>query len=290
MKFDYIIGNPPYVRELHLKISNRMVDIAEDDGQFLFIQPATAFYNKNSKPSQTLQKYKESLKIYHTKVKIVPGGVFDASFATDLSITTLTKTLTKSTLIEEIEYKDGGKYNHPNLEDISMCQIHPEIFASIRHKTLKLIKQNGSLKDITKPGEGVKVAEALRGTMIGDRMTENVFSFYSPIDYKKGFHNSKGKVILCKEEESENIYDYLEKLMPKMALLLYKYSLQTQNFIHVPVVDFSRTYSNQELFDMVGFTENEISWIKAAIPEYSARLGKEKVKLSPFYFKKPSNV
>ena len=292
MKFNYIVGNPPYKKNLHFKISNICFNILENNGQFLFIQPAAAFFNKNKKPPKHLLEYKNILVNNHTKCEIVPGISFNAGFLTDLAITVITKNDNKSQKIDEIKYKGGDTYFNISLEDISITQIDPKIYKSIRKKYEKYIKKYGSLKSLEKQVPGITIS-GIRGNVDQNTglFTQNFYSFYSPPNYKNGFvENRKTNLtitIKCKKEEAENVYDYLEKLVPKMGLALYKYSSQTFNFQYVPLVDFSKKYSEEELFDMLELNEEEIKWIKAAIPEYSARLGKNKELLYPFEFKKP---
>lgn len=274
MKFDYIVGNPPYMRRLHFKVSIKTFKQLKENGEFIFIQPATAFFNKNKNPTESQREYTDILLNHETEVQIVGGDVFDAGFLSDLSITKIKKTKDSET-INKITYKNTETYENVELQNISLTQIPPKIYASIRDKIEKYTLKSGSLKSITSKngGQGIKIS-SIRGNVDQDSglMMSNFYSFYSPPNYKDNYKNhDEGMVVQCKKEQGENIYDYLELKVPQMALALYKYSSQTFNFMYVPLFDFNKTYTNTELYDELDFTQKEQEYINKAIPDYSAR-------------------
>ncbi len=287
MKFNYIVGNPPYLKGLHLKISVKVFGILKDNGQFIFVQPATAFYNKN-KPNEPQGNYIDIIKHHKTESKIIGGEIFNARFWSDLAVTKITKKLSDNT-IQKITYKNGEVYRDVDLWDISMTQIPPVIYAGIRSKIEKYLKSTENLSSmISIGGTGISISD-LRGDFsqrFGFIMS-NFYSFYSPPNYKENHGTYKDNlIILCSKDKAENVYDYLELKFPQICQSIYKYSAQTTSFKNVPVVDFSRTYTDDELFEMVGFTKMEIINIQAAIPDYSAR---SKQKMTAHQFKPKEN-
>jgi hypothetical protein len=289
MKFDYIIGNPPYIRGLHIKISVRSFFNLKDLGELIFIQPGTMFFNKNKKPREYEKKYKEIIQSFYTEAEIVPGSIFEkeAGFLTSLSITKIKKEKSKNKLIEKIKYQNGKEYDDVRLENISFTQIPPNIYEKIRIKCETFIEKQGSIDTLKNQLPGISVS-FIRGNVCQEsgKLMSNFYSIYSPINYKTGFitndyifnnrNNPNGKVknyytIGCIEKESENIYDYLQKKMPQICQALYKYSSQTPNFKYIPLVDFSRCYSEDELYEMVGFSKKEIKEIENVIVEYDPR-------------------
>ncbi len=119
MKFDYIVGNPPYegTRELLQQIFNKSVDMLKDNGIINFIQPAFPYHTKK-KPKKHTKRMQDIIKKYHTDVVIEAPSLFkNAAIATDLAVTTLTKT---EDAIINVTYKNGDKYKKINLDDITM--------------------------------------------------------------------------------------------------------------------------------------------------------------------------
>ncbi len=271
MKFDFIIGNPPYLKGLHFKISVKAFKNVKDNGQFIFVQPSIAYHNKTTK---AIDMYLDIIKKFHTEVEIIRTGIFSAKFTADLAVTKITKTPSPEE-IQKVTYKNGKVYHDVGLEKISFTQIPPDVYISISDKIKKFIYDSGSINHMISRdgGTGIKIS-SLCGSFDSKQgePKPSFFSFYSPPNYKENWGNHKdGFVFLCEEAEAENIYDYLSLKMPLMGLLLKKYSLQTFGFKLVPWVDFSKKYTDEELFDMVGFTEKEVKAIKKAIPNYNAR-------------------
>ena len=272
MKFDYIIGNPPYMKGLHIKISNICFDILDAEGEFIFIQPAAMYFNKNKKPKQEDKKYKDIIQNYETVVEIVSGDVFEAGFLTSLAITKIKKHQEQN--IRKIIYFNKKTYYNVPLEDISFTQIDPKMFVHIRAKLQAFTEKQGSIRPLKDVIPGV-VISTIRGNVCQDtgKLLSNFWSIYSPINYRKGFRTTPEKetTLGCTAEQAENVYDYLTKKVPLMGQALYKYSSQTFRFDYIPLVDFNRTYTNDELYEMVGFTPEEIEVVEKVIGDYNPR-------------------
>lgn len=263
--------------------------ILEPSGEFIFIQPAAGATNKNTKPPQVLEEYRNNLTGHQTSIKIVGGHVFDdASFATDLSITKIKNIKNPSNKIQKIIYKNNKTYFNVDLFDISASQIQPDIYASIRKKLQEYVSINNSLESVISKngGEGIRIS-SIRGNMYEPEglIFSNFYSFYSPPNYKEHWDNHEdGYVVLCKENEAENVYDYLEKDISRLGLAMYKYSIQTFGFMYVPLVDFSKIHTNEELYSLLKLNKQEREWAQAALSTYSART---KHRLYPFKMTPP---
>jgi len=238
------------------------------------------YFNKNKKPKAYEHLYKEAIQNYQTTAEIVPGSVFEgeASFTTALAITKLTKTRSEP-VIQKITYENGNTYENIKLSDISFTQIEPTLFASIREKCLKFLKDRGSIKTIRNKVPGVAISN-IRGNVCQDTgyPMSNFFSIYSPINYRTGYVTEREEgsyTVACEETEAENVYDYLQLIVPQMCQALYKYSIQTPNHNYIPLMDFSKKYTNQELYDLVGFTKKEIETAERVIGDYDPRVKKQ---------------
>lgn len=99
MKFDYIIMNPPYEKNLHLKILESVIDHIDDNGEIINLSPVRwlqdplAKYKKNSdynKFENTVAKHIESLDIVPLSEAC---NIFSAEIRVDLGIYKITKKL-----------------------------------------------------------------------------------------------------------------------------------------------------------------------------------------------------
>lgn len=104
MNFDKIIMNPPFKKDLHLKVLNEAIKHKNDNGMLVSIQPARwiedplACYKQNS----DYKKYKESIVDNISELEVLPAIqsslVFGISFNSDLAIYTFSKNKNKINL------------------------------------------------------------------------------------------------------------------------------------------------------------------------------------------------
>lgn len=275
-------GNPPYDgnSQLHQKIFNKTLELLEDGGQMTFIQPATPVHNKkedsinkNSTKSPMLTM-RENLCNYYTEVEIVSGSVFkDAAIATDLMITTIIKKQSDFNGLNKITYKNGQTYTNVNIEDISMTQISPKIYSSILKKYKKLCLKNGTLNDIAYfskkmdiDSKYVSIAQ-IRGNINKEtgELVSDFFTYFSDNDIKRNDTDIKYGLL---SNNKENVYNYLSSNVARFGLSLLKFNNNNHRGENkmTPLVDFSKIYTEQELYDMLGLTEEEIIEIEKVIP------------------------
>lgn len=274
MKFKNVVGNPPYqgTAQLHQRVFNKSVEMLEDGGQLTFIQPAYPFYNNKNTSFEHNNKMIEMVKFYQTSVKFVPGTVFkDAGIFGDLAITTLTKIPGNET-IDRVEYVNGNVYENVHVEDICMNMVPPHLFRSIRKKYEKLIESNGSLNDIgTHEDVDNKV---FISSIRGHTGCNDFWTFFSSVDPVKTIKANSGKLglIIKNNEKPENVYDYLETNFARYGLSMLKTG---QNCFNggltklVPLMPFTKKYSDEELFDLIGLTQEERDVINKTIPTWN---------------------
>jgi len=71
-------------------------------------------------------------------------------------------------------------------------------------------------------------------------------------------------------EEAMNVYNYLTTNAARFGLSIYKFSADMYGgaMNGVPIVDFSKTYTNDELYNILGITEEERNAIDSSLPDY----------------------
>jgi len=271
-KFDVILGNPPYNGRaaLHQQFFNKSYDLLKDGGVLAFIQPATTYFNKKDRQKDAVKIMIDNIQNNVCSVFIENPEVFEnAGIQNDLSITVLEKTPSKTKNIESITYKNGNVYKDVPLEDISMTQIEPVVYAKIRTKYEKYVEKHGSLEDVI--SKEVGTLKALLGKIRGTRPTDDDFYTFIPLrnnreDYGAGKDTDFG-VSIENEKNVEFVYDYLESYVARFGLALLKFSQNTKNkeFALVPLVNFDKKYSDEYLYKMLDLTDDEVLEIKKVI-------------------------
>ena len=281
MKFSAGTINPPYEGKArtHQKFFNKLYSLIEDDGVMASLQPATTYFNKkNTHLSEpVINEMTNIIKGNTCEVEIENPEIFDnAGIQNDLSITYVVKDKNKTNVVDKITYKDTNVYTDVPLEDISQTVIDPVLYASIKSKYEACCNANGNLEDaISKKTKDLKAAlPKIRGT----RPTDNDFYTFIPKVEKDFLNYYKAKtsdfgVIIDAERDNDNVYDYLRSYVARFGLALLKFSQNTANkeFALVPLVDFTVKHTDQDLFNMLGLTAQEVDAIKKVICNYYAR-------------------
>lgn len=272
MKFSAITINPPYNGKaaLHQQFFNKCYELLEDGGVMAAIQPATTYFNKKTNQKDAVETMQELVKTNPCEVEIENPEIFEnAGIQNDLSITYLTKSAKSNNTIDKITYKNGNTYTNVPLEDISMTQIDPVTYATIRGKYEKYVEIHGSLEDKISKTEGV--SKAVLGKIRGTRPTDDDFYTFIPLrGNRTGYGVSKDStfgVKVSSKKEADFVYDYLESYVARFGLALLKFSQNTANkeFALVPLVDFNKNYTDADLAKMLKLTKAEMAEIKKVI-------------------------
>ncbi len=142
MRFDYILGNPPYLSGIHTIIFNRCISKLENNGVIDFIHPISGVIPKLTKQNNETKLFQESLKIYDTQIKVIEN-VFLVRMTTRLVRTKLTKKLSS-----DIKWEiNGVEYSTP-LEGINLLGIPPDRYFPILKKYRKFVQAKGSISSL----------------------------------------------------------------------------------------------------------------------------------------------
>ncbi len=265
MKFDYILMNPPYLKGLHIKLFNENVQRLKNKGSITSIQPAVAYHSKLKSKGQ-MKQMQDFIEEYDTKVMFVSGLIFPgAVIMSDLSITTLKKIQSQKE-VSEVTYKNNKKYLNVELKYISKSEIDPEIYKNIMLKYKNYITKVGSLAE--KVVKNIKISEhpknlnihtsakmaTVRGHTQEIGINPDFYTFFSSND---PYNLDVDFGLQCEIGTKENLYKYLELIVPRFGLCFTKYNNNGTTFENVPIMDFSQVYTNEELFDELKITKKE---------------------------------
>lgn len=278
MKFDYIVGNPPYAGQssLHQKFFVMAFNMLHENGKIAFIQPATPYLNKNSsRQSQPDKEMKDILRKNVEYVNLIDGSIFEgASVAAKIAITIASPSINCDVFQVKYEQKP---IETACLETVNQLMIPGHLYESIAGKYEKMCQKFGNFQDVVKAPNKLKAFIArVRGHVNGNddfyTIVPNTNHRNRPnTNFTAGMHDYG--IPIEHADHLKNCYDYCETFFARFALALLKFSIDNDpsKMKYIPLVDFSRTYTEDELFDMAGFTVEERDIILNTLPDYHNR-------------------
>jgi len=244
MKFDLIIGNPPYNRGLDLKILKEIYELGE---KICLVHPTTWLYD-NKNINKLFISTKELVKdnfILYEKVENA-NKLFGIALFTDVFITFIDK-------------NQGGIGDR--IYDID---IHgdSDIYRSLKDRILKYCKKTNLLDNVSySNNKDWEVGfSGIRG---------NPGSLYSFIQKNNESEhiNTKTKYLLKfgfdNESEAINFKDYLKTKIARFCLSIYKINqhLDRGELASVPYIPtYTRPWTDEDVAKELGLTEEELAW------------------------------
>lgn len=272
MKFDVVITNPPYLgkRALHQQFFNLAVDLVKDDGDVVFIQPATVYFNKKEYQKNAVKIMIDHLENYIVDVEILGSEIFEsASVANDLAITHLKKTKSNTKNINKIVYKNGDTYTDVPLKDISQTRMPPAVYSVISEKIKSYISKHGSLQDALELNEDKLKAKIAKIRGVSGPESPMWYSLM-PSDKKYWGTDSDYGIAVKNEHEVDNAYEYFKTYIARFGLAMSKFTANHHmgELRTVPLVDFSKAHTDADLCSMMNISDDEFLEIKKVIKPY----------------------
>jgi hypothetical protein len=284
MKFDIIVGNPPYKAGLHIKFFNKSFKLLKEDGIISFIHPSTPFINrKKLKPNNETKQIKDIVSKYKTELKLINGNtIFNAGFFVPLSITQVTKELNKNISVI-YEYVNGVEpANYTTLDDL---YVHGNpLVLSIRDKIFSKMKE--SIEDHSTRKLNKKYPCYIIPVSIGGNPPTN--KTHNPDFYCIIFRqdeNNLNKVLITEpihgmncigfksREHAVNGFSFMKTKFARFCVSLSKINvhLDRGELLTVPYMDFSQEWTDEKLFDYFELTKEERNYINEYIQNWYNR-------------------
>jgi len=240
MKFDYIVGNPPYLKGMHITIFNKMLIKTRKHGEVKFIHPMGGVLIKNTNKER--DKFKEALDEYKSSVVFIknPFPIYLGGF---LGITSVKK------IPGDLSWDYFGRKYIGDVKDINTLLLPPGAYRRISDAYWKYIKEHKAVssKITEEHGACISLIAANPKFSVQTNLNSKVFT----VSKMKDSPYSKQKKILCQPSEIKNVYQYLNSIPARMGLMLTKHD-QNITTKSIPLVPFdlpTEEYSTEKLFD-----------------------------------------
>jgi len=289
MKFDVVVGNPPYLKNVHLKFLNLAFDICNDNGKIVFLHPSSwLILLREGKTKQKYDLLKNKFNDFTESVEFINLQQWFNYYVIRPYVPLEIIYLNKNKKNKQIQFLNVNKSKVVNsLNEINLIGDF-NIIKSIEHKILKFesiqkyINKNPkkfyvNLNKIV--GNGyvtVKFFDNITRTFV------NRFNLVNSLSNKvtdrplrsqprggKTDGNLKNWVSFETKEEAENFLDFITKSkLCKYLLITYNIDQHINSVYYIiPWLNWKEKLNDEKIYKFFNFTEEEINLIETVVEE-----------------------
>lgn len=273
MKFDVVVGNPPYKRNLHLDFLKISHELLTDNGVGIIIHPGSWVLNE----VPGLDKIKDAREWANKYVTEFEFRPFDSCFEEIVLGVPVVMTMFQARENNgKINVLDKAatdtEYEVASIEAITK-HGNNSIYQGLKKKILGRISTSSSFREHLNTGGKYYVTMS---TLIGGGNFKTNAPFFS-FTYKKNAYvrtelESKHTRYFGfqTKEEAENFLTYIKSYFARFCLSIAKFdrSLNPITLSSTPWMDFSKKWTDVELFEHFQLTKEEIEFIYKNIPSF----------------------
>jgi hypothetical protein len=275
-KFDVVIGNPPYMRNLHLKFLDIAIDISKE--YVCFIEPANWLFNEKEKNYNNIEKkVREKLNNLNLNIETQNGTyLFNAKIWGPVGISFINKLGVKGIIVDD--KINNFNYKIDNLDEISKYGISPE-FISLKNKILTAAR-NKNIDDSCFEYDELSKRKKyfINISAVGGNRSVEKNKLFKDDFYKLILKNDRVETEVTKKlfitfeikTDAEYCISYLKSSFARFAYSIYKNTQHVNRgeLKSIPYLDFTQEWTDEKLYKHFQLTEDEIAFIEKHIPKY----------------------
>lgn len=268
-KWDLIIGNPPYNQMIDLDFLSKSYDISDS---VLYVHPATWLIDEKNKQKKFID-IKNKIGKHLEKVTLFNGN---ETFRIQLFVPCVITHINKNKTDKKIFCVD--KINNVIVEYSKIDEINKfsDIrYLNIKNKILKHSKINNLLnhKDIHNGNFFINISQIRGHVDLKSKTNMLLNDFYTIVTKDIVVENINNKHIYFSFEneiQAQNFLLYLKTDFVRFCLSIYKNNSQLDRgeLEIIPWLDFSKSWSDEDLKQYFELTDDEIKFIEKIIPNY----------------------
>ena len=250
--FDKIITNPPYCKNLHLKILREALKYSDEIvniSPIRWIQDPLAEYKKNSdfKKFEDIRKKIETLDLITSKEA---RRLFGSNQCENIGIYKLTK--------------DGGINISPKpfISQALFDKVNLPTYQG-KYKSLYDVRSNDGEPDFSKPF--VKLS-SFQGN-VGAADWYNVISPRKDLAFSKSSKNAGWTINFETQEEAENFFDYCQTKFVKACNGNVKTNIRWPGYAIPFMPTYKHKWNDKDLYKYFGLSSEEVSIIENEIAQ-----------------------
>jgi site-specific DNA-methyltransferase (adenine-specific) len=275
MKFDVVVGNPPYKRNLHLDFLKISHVLLTDNGVGIIIHPGSWVLNEVPGLDK-IKDAREWANKYVTEFEFRPSvDCFDVDLGVPVVITKFQGLENAGKINVLDKAATDTEYEVASIEAITK-HGNNSIYQGLKKKVLSHISTSNSLRNyLNTKGNYYITLPTLIGNGDGGNFKTNA-PFFSFTYKKNAYVRTELELKHTRyfgfqtKEEAENFLTYIKSYFARFCLSIAKFdrNLNPITLSSTPWMDFSKKWTDVELFEHFQLTKEEIEFIYKNIPSF----------------------